>query len=357
MLRLSLNISILAALLAGTLAAPPAADADRQAAGTSRARYLMGTRCEGVAYADHEDRAAAALEAAFDEIARLESILSDYRPDSELSRLNRGAFPAPFACSTDLFAFIRVSAGYTNRTGGAFDITIAPLVAAWDMRGAGRIAGGEEIRRALARVGSRRMTLDAERRTVRFDADGMALDPGGIGKGYALDAAARVLRSMGIESALLDFGGQMLAIGAPPGAGAWVVGVAHPLRRDEEALTVSLRDASISTSGNSERGIVVEGRDIGHIVDPSTGAPVATRRTVSVIAGTATEADALSTALLVMGPGEGLAWASEQPPGPAAIFLEVDAQGTLLVRATPGAHYNLTPGAATPAPARNEGGR
>ncbi len=344
-------------MIAAIVLAPPAVPApDRAPVSASRSRYLMGTRCQGTAWAASPGDAAAAIEAAFDEIARLEAILSDYRPGSELSRLNHAAFASPFACSPDLFDFIRVSAACTARTGGAFDITIAPLTAVWDLRGAGRIATPEQVRHALGQVGSSRLQLDDDNRTVRFGVGGMALDPGGIGKGYALDAAARVLRARGIRAALLDFGGQVLALGAPPGKKGWLVGIAHPLRRDEEAATLLLRNASIATSGNAERGIDVNGRDLGHILDPRTGEPVSTRRTASAIAASASEADAFSTALLVMGPDEGLRWAGDQS-GLNAMFLEVDGQGHLHARTTRGLHYNLMPGAGAPAPGDEQGGR
>jgi len=336
--------------------ATPAATSDQARASASRSRYLMGTRCSGTAWGSTPERAAAALEAAFDEIARLEAILSDYRPESELSRLNRTAFPSPFSCSSDLFDFILVSTRYAKRTGGAFDITIAPLTAAWDLRGAGRIATPDQVARALERVGSGRLQLDRDARTVRFGTEGMSLDPGALGKGYALDAAASALRARGVEAAMLDFGGQVLAIGAPPGEEGWTVGVADPARRDREAATLLLRDESIATSGNAERGIEVQGRDLGHVLDPRTGAPVSTRRTASAIARSAAEADAFSTALLVMGPDEGLDWAGRQP-GLAAMFLEVDGRGGVLARATPGLHYNLTPGAERSEPGSERGGR
>ena len=311
LLRLSLSFAIAAALAAVTPAVPLAAQP------ASRARYLMGTVCEGTAYGD---QAGPALDAAFDEIARLEGILSDYRDDSELSRFNHHAAPAPFPCSADLYDFLAVSARLSALTGGAFDPTVAPLIQVWDLRGSGRIPSDQELGDARRRVGMPLLTLDSASRSARFGRAGMALDPGAIGKGYALDAAARVLRARGVTTALLDFGGQVLALGAPPGAEAWTVEIAHPLHREQPALTLRLRDASASTSGNSARGVRAGGRLLGHIVDPRTGRPTETTGSVTVVAPGATEADALSTALLVMGAEEGLRWA-DGAPHVSAVFL------------------------------------
>jgi thiamine biosynthesis lipoprotein len=293
----------------------------------TRARYLMGTVCEGIAYGDE---AASALEASFDEIARLESILSDYLPDSEISRLNRQAAAGPTRCSPELFGLVAEASRLSRLTLGSFDITVAPLVEVWDLRGKGRLPDAASLHLARRRVGASLLLLDETRRTVAFRVDGMALDPGAIGKGYALDAAARVLRSRGVTVALLDFGGQVLALGAPPGAEAWEVDIAHPLRREEAALTLRLRDESASTSGNSQRHVTVAGRSLGHIVDPRSGVPSAWSGSATVIAASATQADAVSTAMLVLGSKAG-SRVIEAMPGLSAVWLDTDRSGRLVI--------------------------
>lgn len=311
---------LLPAAMAGTGAAPQ----ESSSAPVSRARYLMGTVCEAVVYGNG---AAGAIDAAFDEIARLEQVLSDYRDDSALSRLNRAAGLGPVVCPPDLYDFITAAVGFSRETEGAFDITVGPLIGVWDLRGHGRLASPAELREAMGRVGWFRIGRDDASRSIDLP-EGMRLDPGALGKGYALDAAARVLRCRGVTAALLDFGGQILAMGAPHGEEAWEVSVAHPLRRDEVALTLRVRDASISTSGNSEKRIETERLDLGHIVDPRSGLTVTTRGSATVIAPTGAEADAWSTALLVMGPDVGLRWA-ERRTGIAALYLDVDGAGRL----------------------------
>ncbi len=338
-----------AGLLGGACAAFSGQD-EATALPVERARYLMGTVCRAVAYPPDEpgrfaaEAVADSLEAAFDEIARLEAVLSDWRDDSELSRLNRGAASAPFPCSRDLFDFIAAAIGYNRMTGGAFDTTVAPLVRLWDLRGEGRIPTSLEIGQALMAARSDHLVLDTSQRTVRFEVPGMGLDPGALGKGYALDAAAKVLKTRGIRSALLDFGGQVLAIGSPPGADSWAVAIAHPARRDEPVLMLKLREGSVATSGSSERRLIVEGRQLGHVLDPRTGVPLETRGSASVIAPTASDADAFSTAMLVMGPERGLEFVAGKPEL-SAVFLDVDDSGELLVRANPGVEMSRLPAA------------
>lgn len=274
--------SLLLALLAAPL--PPA-----RAAAVTRARYLMGTTCEITA---HGPGAGAAASAAFAEIERWDRTLSLYEEESEASTMNRSAARAPFPCSPELWEALSLALTLARESGGAFDPTVLPAI----RQGAG----------SLGLVGHEKVALDAARRTVSFAKEGMGLDFGAVGKGLALDHAARVLRERGTDSALINFGGQVYALGAPPGLAAWAVevpGLDSPL---------FLRSASASTSGNSERP--------GHIVSPWTGKPLRRDGSVTVVAPTGAEADAWSTALYVLGPRQApdykgcVIW--NQPAGP-----------------------------------------
>ncbi len=231
-----------------------------------RARWIMGTILEITAHGP-----ASAVSAAFAEVERLDRVLSLYKEDSELSALNRST--AAFRCSPDLWEAVAASLDYARRSGGAFDPTVLPPA----RRG----------KAALASVGHEKVRLDPALRTVRFTAPGMALDFGGIGKGLALDHAARVLKDAGVRAAFLNFGGQILALGAPPGTDGWSV-------EAPGGRTLTVKDASVSTSGDSERP--------GHILSPFTGEPVRRAGSVTVVAPTGAEADAWSTALFVLGP-------------------------------------------------------
>jgi thiamine biosynthesis lipoprotein len=275
-----------------------------------RGRFLMGAVCQITAYGDDPGDTARSLEAALDAIEQAEALLSTWREDTELARVNRAAAKQRAALSPELAAFVGRVLALAATTQGAFDPTVGALIDAWDLRGDGRVPSPGALRDALASVGFRRVELDGGVLSVRFHAPGLWLDTGAAGKGYALDLAADVLRGHGLASFLLDFGGQVLAAGAPPGRAAWSVAVADPGHRSEPALILSLRDSSVATSSQWERGRQIGGRWIGHILDPRSGEPVAWRGSATVVAASALEADALATGLFVMGPGDGLAWAS-----------------------------------------------
>ncbi len=306
----------------------------------ARARYLMGTRLSITLPAPAPDTA---FEAAFAEVARLEDALSNWREASEISRLNAAAAEGPVRCSPDLFGAVRAALHWAEETGGAFDPTVEPLVRAYGLRGAeGRLPDGAGSVPAAASdgapgsgapIGWRHVRIAPDARTIAFDARGVGIDLGGIGKGFALDAAARVLRRRGIRVALLDFGGQVLAIGSPPGGGGWPVGIASPEDRERPIAWIAVRDRSVATSSNSERAVAGPSGQVGHILDPQRGVPAGYAGSVTIVARDATTADALSTGLFVMGPERGSRWAAAREL--AVLFLWRRADGVLEHRSTP----------------------
>ncbi|HUD71723.1 MAG TPA: FAD:protein FMN transferase, partial [Dongiaceae bacterium] len=237
--------------------APPSAATTAAAVSTRvRARFLMGTRLVVEASAPEPERA---IEAAFAEVDRLEGALSNWRPTSEVSRMNRDAAEAPVAAGRDLCAVVGRALGWAAATGGAFDPTVEPLVRALRLRGPEGILPGRsappESPATPAPVGWRGVRFDPSACTIGFAAEGMGIDLGGIGKGYALDAAADVLRRAGATAARLDFGGQVLVFGSGPDDGGWRLGIADPRDRDRAALAVGLRSGSNATSGDGERSV------------------------------------------------------------------------------------------------------
>jgi thiamine biosynthesis lipoprotein len=312
-------------------AAEPSDAAGRQTATTTtRARYLMGTRLSISLPAGSES---ARFEAAFDEVDRLESILSNWRDTSEVSRLNAGAAGAPFHASRDLLAAVRAALRWARQTGGAFDPTVEPLVRNLGLRkGAVAPPGGGVPVDVSRLIGWQQVTIDEGSGEIRFSRPGIGVDFGGIGKGIALDAAVALLIDAGITEGLLDFGGQVAALGDGPGGEGWAVGIADPERRDRPVATVLLRDASLATSGNSERAITGDGASIGHILDPHRAAPARFSGSVTVLSRNGTAADALSTALFVMGPKRGVEWAESRRI--AVLFLWRGRDGRLFSRAT-----------------------
>lgn len=261
------NLNKKSAVALALLLAAPAARPSPQERRPDRARLVMGTLCE--IEAEGPD---AAVTAAFGELERWDRVLSLYKDDSELVALNGRAGAGPVAVSAELFAMTAYALKRAEETGGAFDPTVLPL-----------LRRGPRARHA---VGWRRVKLDANARTVALPAGG-GLDFGGIGKGWALDRAGEVLRAGGVAAARLNFGGQVLALGAPAGAAGWEVFLPG---RDKPLL---LKDASVAVSGNTERP--------GHIISPFTGQRLHRDFVVAVLAPTAAEADGWSTALYVLG--------------------------------------------------------
>src|SRR5712692_2410310 len=267
-------------------------------------RPAMGTSFEIYLYAPNRDRASELFEEAFDEIERVDAALSNYRSSSELSRINADAADTPVITDPEVFALLAHALDYSRRSDGAFDVTVGKLMKAWGFfRGAGHYPSAEELASAREQTGWQSVRLDNRTRSVYFLKRGIELDLGGIGKGYALDRVAALLREAGVKAALISSGSSSIyAIGAPPGKAGWPVRVPDPMDRTRTVSTVVLKDQSLSTSGSYEKFFRLNGRTYCHIMDPRTGRPVEGMLQTTVIAPEATDSDALSTAVFVMGP-------------------------------------------------------
>lgn len=280
------------------------------------ARHAMATRFEIVLHGENPVALRAAGEEALEEIERLEAQLSLYRPSSEIANLNACAAREPVRVTPPLFALLEQARRLHEETGGAFDITIAPLVRCWGfMGGSGSLPRPEDMLEARSKVGMHLVELDPENFTVRFSRDGVMLDLGAIGKGYAVERAAELLRESGVESALLHGGTSTIhAVGHPPDAEFWEIALANPANPGEElgAVTakadapgnlvrVKLKDEALSVSAVWGRFFQAEGKRFGHVIDPRTGYPASNAVLAAVVLPSATETDALSTALLTLG--------------------------------------------------------
>ncbi len=265
--------------------------------------HAMGTVFTIYLYAQEQGSAAIAFEAAFEEIERLEEALSNYRPSSELSRINRLAAQHAVTTDPEVFGLIKASLEFSRRSCGAFDVTVGALMRAWGFfRGEGRYPTDDELRLARVNVGWEKVQLDAAARTVHFAAAGLELDLGAIGKGYAVDCVVKVLREAGVVAALVDAGASTLyAMDAPPGKAGWTVHVPSPLDRSQTVSAVTLRDASLSTSGSYEKFFQLSGQRYCHVMDPREGTPVQGILQTTLIAHDATTTDAVSNAMFVMG--------------------------------------------------------
>lgn len=275
-------------------------------------------------------RAEAAARIVFDTFAEVDQRMSEWRPDSPLTRVNEAAGGEAVEVPADVLALVQRGLELGELTGGAFDLTWAALWKLWDFQAeAPKLPEPAEITARVARVDYRRVEVDVERRTLRLPEVGMALGTGAIAKGWALDLTAQRLRAAGITDFLVSGGGQVLAGGHSDG-GPWVVGVRDP-RGAPTDIFATLRLAperghvlSVSTSGDYEHFFELGGVRYHHILDPRTGMPARGVRSATVIASDATLADGLSTALFVMGPVAGLALV-ERLPGVEAVV--VDDQG------------------------------
>ena len=281
---------VLALALAAAVVAPVAV-----ASATTRAEFVMGTVAAITIADDRSD----AFEAAFAELRAVDAAMSLYRPESDLVRVNRVAARHAEPVDARLFACLTRARDLSAASDGAFDVTVLPLLRAW---GAYAELGYLGVGRADA-VGWPGLLLDPDARTVRFQRDGMGIDLGGIAKGYGLDRARDALAAAGIRRAVLDLSGNLAMLGAGPGLG-WRVAVTDPAAPERTLGVLTLApDQTVSTSGNYHRDFAAEGwRASSHIYDPRTRRPVRRDLAVTVWAPDATTADALSTALLVLGP-------------------------------------------------------
>ncbi|HUG54947.1 MAG TPA: FAD:protein FMN transferase [Vicinamibacteria bacterium] len=289
-----------------------AALASASGPGPGRYEYAqphMGTTFRIVLHASGEDEGRRAAEAAFARVAALEAALSDYRADSELMALCRRAGGPPVEVGPDLFRVLSSAQRWAERSAGAFDATAFPVVHLWRRaRRIGQEPDPGELARARSLVGHAKLSLDAAAGTARLSEPGMCVDLGGIAKGFAADEAQAVLRGHGITSALVAAGGEVAVSGAPSGRTSWTVGVALPAAlRDPDEPPLALRHAAVSTSGDAEQFVVLDGVRYSHIVDPRAGSPLTGRSAVAVVAPRGETADALATAVSVLGPEAGLA--------------------------------------------------
>lgn len=266
----------------------------------------MGTLFEITAYGAERQATAQAVEDAFAVIGRADDVMSHYREESDLMRLNRRAAQEAVPVPADLYAVLSEAIKYGELSGGAFDVTVGPLVRLWNRAGeTARLPSSEQIREARAQVGFRSVRLLPGTR-VRFARTGVEVNLGGIGKGWAVDRAADLLRGRGIRTALINAGASTFyALGHGPDGTGWAVAVRDPCRTESTLATIRLREGSLSTSAGYERYWEIEGERYGHIIDPRSGWPVEPLAGVTVTAPAATESDALSTAVFVLGAEEG----------------------------------------------------
>jgi len=285
-------------------------------------RIEMAVPVRIILYAPDQASANHASEGAFDRIRQLNGILSDYDSQSELSRLSKTAGTGrAVPVSEDLWRVLSAAQAVSEQSHGAFDATVGPIVRLWRRaRRQRQMPSTERRERARQRVGYRLLTLEPNTHAVRLDREGMKLDLGGIAKGYAVDEAFKVLQKHGIRRALVDAGGDIRLGDPPPDRDGWRVGVAPLEVAAKPSRYLSLSGCAVATSGDAWQYVEIMGRRYSHIVDPRTGLGLTDHSSVTVVAPDGTTADALASAVSVLGPEKGLKLI-EDTPGAAALIV------------------------------------
>lgn len=286
----------------------------------------MGTLYTIALYGTDAARMQAVSEEAFDEARRLDEMLSNYIPESELSQVNRFAFERPVHVSDEFFQLLETCFDYSRKSEGTFDITVGPLMKLWGFyKGTGHLPHRAEVRAAMDTIGYGNVELDAKRHTVHFRKSGMSLDPGGVGKGYAVDRMTAILRADGVLSALVSGGGSSIyGIGVPPDEPrGWYVRVRDPKDDKKTAAEVYLKDNSISTSGNYEKYFRAEGKLYSHIMDPRTGFPSDGTLAVSIVSPRTLDSEVWAKPYYILG----RAWTAQHKPKDFRVLFCEDAPG------------------------------
>jgi len=276
-------------------------------------RLVMGTFARAVVVAEDSNTAKKCIETAFAEIHKVDDLMSDYKSDSEISEVNRNGAKTAVQVSQSTYEVLQRSIEFSKLTDGAFDVTVGPLVDLFRIAKDKQTPPTEdEISQAKSKVGFEKLKLDDQNRTVQFTVEGMRLDLGGIAKGYAVDKAIEAMQTCGAVGGMVDIGGDIRCFGAPPeGRNHWLIGLQNPnLEKDTTGhnivLKLKLTNGAVATSGDYQQFVLIEGKRHSHIIDRKTGTNTEGLSSVTIIADNATDADALATAVSVMGTEKGL---------------------------------------------------
>lgn len=337
----SLGCGVVLALWAAT----GCAHGDRTASPVvlKRAQMLMGTLVQITAVAPSEAQAQAAATAGFQEIRRLEDLLSTWIATSELSRVNAAAAREPVAVSPDTLLIVQRSLDMARMTDGGFNIAIGPAVQAWSVTEGERVPSERELAAVLPLIDLAQVHLDANAGTVFLARPGMRIDVGGIGKGFAADRAVTALQRAGATAGVVALSGDIKTFGRMPDGRPFAFGIQHPRRQGALLARLDLQDEAISTAGDYERFFERDGVRYHHILDPRTLQPARACQSVTIVATEGTMADGLDTGVFVMGPEAGMALI-ERLPGVEGVI--VDSEGKVLVSS--GLRNRLTMESAAP---------
>ncbi|MBN2182810.1 MAG: FAD:protein FMN transferase [Sedimentisphaerales bacterium] len=322
-----ITLLLVAAFYTSTIMILMARSEKRQVELESSYRLVMGTFARVVVVAKDTKTAEKCVEAAFAEIYNVDNLMSDYKSDSEIGIVNKNAADHAVEVGESTFGLLQKSVEFSKLTEGAFDITVGPLVDLFHAAQENKIAPDkEQIDKAKSRVGFEKLILDPNNRTVKFAVEGMRLDLGGIAKGYAIDKAIEAAHKTGAIGAMVDIGGDIRCFGKPAkGKNYWLVGLQNPDLTEEATgldlvLRLKIKEGAITTSGDYQQFVIIDGKQYSHIIDRRTGTSSDSLSSVTIIADNATDADALATAVSVMGAEKGLALIEKLPETEAILI-------------------------------------
>lgn len=295
-------------------------------------KVVLDTLVTIKAYGPHKAQVERAVDQAMEEIEKIDSQMDCFNPRSEVSKINKTAAKkggGKITVSPDLMTVIAASKEYNLKTEGAFDITLRPVMRLWDFNGKAHVPSQQQLQEALALVDMNNLEINREEGTISFKKRGMALDLGGVAKGYAADRAVAVLKKHGIRRALVTTGSTTMVMDSKPNNEPWIIGVQNP-RKDNSTLgTIGLTNKSISTSGDYQQYFMSKGKRYHHILDPKTGLPARECMSVTIITSdSCMDADILSTALFVIGYPKSMRFIENQEHVEAVI---VDSKGKVHV--------------------------
>ncbi|OPY56266.1 MAG: Thiamine biosynthesis lipoprotein ApbE precursor [Pelotomaculum sp. PtaU1.Bin035] len=298
-------------------------------------KFIMDTLIRVTVYSDDEQKGKGALDKAFAEFERINNLTDRFPKEgentsvsSDVIRINENAGIQPVQVSADTLNIVQRSIYYAQLSGGSFDITIGPIMDLWGFgKNVQRVPSDDQIEKALSLVDYRKVVVDPDNGTVYLQQPGMSLDFGGVAKGYATEEAAKILRELGIEHAIINAGGNVYALGARPDGSPWRVGVRDPRNEDGLLAILSVKDISVVTSGDYERYFEEGGLRYSHLIDPSTGKQARDLMQTTVVAESSTDADIINKPLFVLGRRQGMSFA-ESLQGVGAIFVGADKQVT-----------------------------
>ncbi|MBV8209713.1 MAG: FAD:protein FMN transferase [Burkholderiaceae bacterium] len=270
----------------------------------SREEAIMGTSVRVELWSEDRDDGEAAIAAVMERMHQIDETMSPYKPDSELTGVNRAAADAPVAVSREMYDIVSRSIEYSRMSDGAFDITYASAGHLYDYR-LGIRPAEDDLARARAAIGWRNLVLDPDACTIRFARPGVRIDLGGFAKGYAVDEGAAILRSRGVCNAIVTAGGDSHIVGDRRGR-PWAIGIRDPRRAGQMVAVLPLQDVALSTSGDYERYFEDGGVRYHHVIDPATGRSPLGVRSVTVIAPDGLTSEALAKSVFVMGVDRGM---------------------------------------------------